>query len=170
MIHKIKKIQKRNKMPLETKRFQISLHFFNQIINSGMLELIDFTNKEEQVFIKKENEEFEWGIRKSETEDNGFYEIKIDFNNVKFLRKNLNSINRKEYNKRKLTYNCFIYDKNVKYSESSYCPSVLLLKNKYDKKKIEFIHNDFWFKEFKVKNCSTFIFWDKNAITIPYNE
>jgi hypothetical protein len=144
-------------MPLETKKYQTSIIFFNKIIHSNILDMIDITNKEEQIYIKPENEEFKWTIRKSKTQENGYYEIKVEYNNIKYLEENRKKMNNKEYNKKKLTYDCYIYDKNIKHENSKNTLSTSLIKLKYDKKKIEFLYNDYWFKEFKVKDCVFFI-------------
>lgn len=144
-------------MPLETKKYQTSLYFFNKIINSNILDMIDFTNKEEQIIIKPEDEEFNWAIKKGKTEENGYYEIKVEYNNISYLNTNKSKMTIKEMNKRKITYNCFLYDINKRFDNSSHLPSKELLKKKYGKEKIEFIYNDFWFKNFEVKNCIFFI-------------
>jgi hypothetical protein len=144
-------------MPLETKKYQTSIIFFNKILHSNILNLIDITNKEEQIYIKPENEEFKWAIMKSKTQENGYYEIKVEYNNIKYLEENRKTMNNKEYNKKKFTYECYIYDKNFKHENSNNTLSTSLMKLKYDKKKIEFLYNDYWFKEFKVKDCVFFI-------------
>ena len=136
-------------MPYETKKYRESLLFFNEIIEKGFLNDLHISSKEEEIKVYQIDEEFKWVVRKTYLSD--FLEIRIEYHNMRYLLQNP-KISKKEYNKRKVTKNCYVY--LVGQNKPYLAPE--LLKSKYNKQHIQFIHNDYWFKDFCKKNVCTF--------------
>ena len=72
---------------------------------------------------------------------------------MRYLFDNQKSMTKKEFSQRKITKMCFVYivDQNLKFIPHT------LIKNKYNKKEVMFIHDKYWFKDFKTKNMNGFL-------------
>jgi hypothetical protein len=137
-------------MPYETKKYRESLLFFNEIIEKGFLNDLNIPCKDKEIKVYQIDEEFKWVVKKNYLDD--FLEIRVEYHNLKYLTDNQKNMTKKEYNKRKVTKNCYVYlvEQNKPYL------ALGLLKSKYNKQHIQFIHNDYWFKDFRMKNEFSF--------------
>ena len=137
-------------MPYETKKYKESLLFFNEIIEKGFLNDLNIASRDEEIKIYQVNEEFKWVVKKHYM--NEYLEIRIEYHNMRYLIDNQKNMTKKEYNKRKVTKNCYVYlvEQNKPYLASG------LLKSKYNKQFIQFIHNEYWFNDFNMKNEFSF--------------
>ena len=138
-------------MPYETKKYQESLLFFNDIINNGYLKELNLDNEDEEINVYPINDEFKWAVKK-------FYignalEIKVEYHNLRYLMDNQKNMTKKEFNRRKVTKSCYIYfvKQNLQYLPSN------LINTKYNKKHIQFIIDELWFKDFRMRNEICFI-------------
>ena len=138
-------------MPYETKKYQDSLLFFNDIINNGYLKELDLDNEDEEIKVYPINEEFKWVVKKWYI--GNALEIKVEYHNLRYLMDNQKNITKKEFNRRKVTKSCYIYSvkQNLQYLPSN------LINTKYNKKHIQFIHDELWFKDFRMRNEICFI-------------
>ena len=94
-------------MPYETKKYQDSLLFFNDIINYGYIKELDLDNGDEEIKVYPINEEFKWVVKKCYI--GNALEIKVEYHNLRHLMDNQKNMTKKEYNRRKVTKSCYIY-------------------------------------------------------------
>ena len=94
---------------------------------------------------------FKWVVKK-------FYvgnalEIKVEYHNLRYLMDNKKDMTKKEYNRRKVTKSCYIYylKQNLQHLPSN------LIYTKYNKKNVQLIHDELWFKDFRMWNEICFI-------------
>ena len=137
-------------MPYETKKYRESLLFFNEIIEKGFLNDLNISSKDEEIKVYQIDEEFKWVVKKTYLDD--FLEIRIEYHNMRYLLDNQKNMTKKEYNKRKVTKNCYVNLVNQNWNNLD----TGLIKSKYNKQHIQFIHNDYWFKDFCMKNEFSF--------------